>query len=199
MTLFDPKNKPQRWWWILGIAGLGAVIGAVMTIGTNAVIASTNTEAFCTSCHEMHDNVYAEYKGTIHDTNRSGVRATCADCHVPKELGPKLITKIKATTELWAHFMGAIDTPEKFEKHRHAMATNVWKRMQANDSRECRSCHTADKMSPQLQTEKAQTRHAKGKEENLTCIDCHFGIAHSEPEGPGPRELRNTSVSAARP
>lgn len=24
----------------------------------------------------------------------------------------------------------------------------------------------------------------------LTCIDCHFGIAHHEAEGPGPQELK---------
>jgi cytochrome c-type protein NapC len=23
----------------------------------------------------------------------------------------------------------------------------------------------------------------------MTCIDCHYGIAHKEPEGPGPQEL----------
>ena len=25
--------------------------------------------------------------------------------------------------------------------------------------------------------------------EGMTCIDCHFGIAHQEPEGPGPQEI----------
>ncbi len=44
-------------------------------------------------------------------------------------------------------------------------------------------------MSSTLQSPKAQARHAKMKTENMTCIDCHFGIAHEEPEGPGPREL----------
>jgi cytochrome c-type protein NapC len=44
-------------------------------------------------------------------------------------------------------------------------------------------------MSIELQTPRAQARHKKAKAEKLTCIDCHFGIAHQEPEGPGPREL----------
>ena len=34
----------------------------------------------------------------------------------------------------------------------------------------------------------------KAKTENLTCIDCHFGIAHKEPDGPGPRELFGTAA-----
>jgi cytochrome c-type protein NapC len=61
--------------------------------------------------------------------------------------------------------------------------------MKANDSHECRNCHKDDAMSTELQSEKAQARHKKAKAEGLTCIDCHFGIAHKEPEGPGPREL----------
>ena len=45
-------------------------------------------------------------------------------------------------------------------------------------------------MSSEKQTEKAVSRHAKGKREGLTCIDCHYGIAHQEPEGPGPQEMK---------
>lgn len=55
---------------------------------------ATNTMTFCISCHEMEDNVYAEYKGTIHDVNRSGVGAVCSDCHVPKDWTHKIIRKI---------------------------------------------------------------------------------------------------------
>jgi cytochrome c-type protein NapC len=44
-------------------------------------------------------------------------------------------------------------------------------------------------MSPELQSVKAQARHAKAKTEGKTCIECHFAIAHKEPEGPGPTEL----------
>ena len=56
------------------------VAGLLMTAGA-AGLAWTNTEQFCIGCHEMKNNVYAEFKGTIHDTNRSGVRAVCSDCH----------------------------------------------------------------------------------------------------------------------
>ena len=45
-------------------------------------------------------------------------------------------------------------------------------------------------MDPEKQTEKARARHAKARAENITCIDCHFGIAHKEPDGPGPQELK---------
>ena len=44
-------------------------------------------------------------------------------------------------------------------------------------------------MDPEKQSEKAKVRHALMKSKGLTCIDCHFGIAHHEPDGPGPQEL----------
>ena len=168
---------------------IGVVVGAVGLVGAQVGLAATSTEAFCTSCHEMRDNVYAESKGLVHDTNRTGVRATCADCHVPHEIGPKLVVKIKASKEVWGKMTGIIDTKEKFEKHRYQMASNVWLNLKDTDSRECRNCHNRDAMSQEKQSEKAWSRHVKAKAEGKTCIECHFGIAHTEPDGPGPQEL----------
>lgn len=165
------------------------VAGTLVTAGA-AGLAWTNTEKFCIGCHEMRDNVYAEYKDTIHDKNRTGVRAVCSDCHVPREVGPLIKRKMRATFELWGHLTGVVDTKEKFEAHRTMLATRVWTRMKETDSLECRNCHHADAWDEEKQSERAKARHAKGKAEGLTCIDCHFGIAHKEPEGPGPRELK---------
>jgi cytochrome c-type protein NapC len=164
-------------------------VGLLMTAGA-AGLAWTNTEKFCIGCHEMRDNVYAEYKGTIHDTNRTGVRAICSDCHVPRPPVDLIKRKMRASFELWGHFRGVIDTKEKFESHRSMLAQRVWRRMKETDSLECRNCHHADKMDMEKQSEKAQARHAKGKAEGKTCIDCHFGIAHKEPDGPGPAEMK---------
>lgn len=66
------------------ILGIGFVAGIVFWGGFNTGLEITNTEEFCIGCHEMENNVYQEYKSTIHYSNRSGVRATCPDCHVPK-------------------------------------------------------------------------------------------------------------------
>ena len=99
--------------------------------------------------------------------------------------------KVQASMELWGHFVtGVIDTPEKFKAHRYELATRVWRRMKTTDSLECRNCHKASSMSNDLQSDKAKARHARGKAEGKTCIDCHFGIAHHEPEGPGPQEIK---------
>jgi cytochrome c-type protein NapC len=181
------RHSPLKLVVVSLLLGLFAGITALAT--TTAGLAWTNREAFCIGCHEMRENVYAEFKGTIHDTNRSGVRATCPDCHVPHEFFPLIKRKIQASGELYGAFTGKLATKEKFEAHRYEMAKSVWKGMQANDSRECRNCHSREAMSKELQSKKAQARHAKGVAENKTCVDCHFGIAHKEPDGPGPQEM----------
>ena len=170
---------------VLFVAGV-----LMMTVGVGA-LAYTNTERFCaTTCHEMQNNVAKEYKGTIHDVNRSGVRATCSDCHVPREPIDLIKRKVSATFEIWGKITGVIDTREKFEKHRAELAQKVWRRMKQTDSLECRNCHKDASMSAEKQSEKARARHEKAKREKLTCIDCHYAIAHDEPEGPGPQEMK---------
>jgi cytochrome c-type protein NapC len=166
------------------------VVGGAMIGAGAATLHLTGTEQFCISCHELRDNAYAEFKGTVHDTNRTGVRAECADCHLPKEFVPMMIRKVEAAREVWGHLTGYIDTKEKYEKARHAMAVREWTRMKKNDSQECRNCHNPAAMDPEKQSENARARHAKAKAEGTTCIDCHFGIAHTEPDGPGPREIK---------
>ena len=101
---------------------VGFISGILFWGGFHTVVEATNTEEFCLSCHEMKENVYKEYKETIHYSNRTGVRAICSDCHVPKSWGPKMVRKIQASNELYHKIMGTVDTPEKFEKHRLTMA-----------------------------------------------------------------------------
>jgi cytochrome c-type protein NapC len=175
----------------LFVLAAGLVIGAIVFGSIGSFMVYANSEKFCAeSCHEMKVNVAAEYKGTIHDTNRSGVRAVCSDCHVPHDYIPNYLAKLGLFSDVWGHFVtGSIDTKEKFEAKRYELAKRVWLDMKANDSRECRHCHTTTRMDPEKQSAKAQARHEKARAEGLTCIDCHFAISHTEPNGPGPQEL----------
>jgi len=172
---------------------LTGIVASMVILGLTATtIVYTSTEEFCsTTCHEMTTNVVMEFKGTIHDKNRTGVRATCPDCHIPHGQIPLYIRKMGAVHDLWGHFVThSIDTREKFEAKRQELAERVWIYMKENDSRECRGCHDAKKMDPDKQSEKAQARHARAKKERLTCVECHFAIAHNEPQGGvGPQEL----------
>ena len=169
---------------------IGIVLGIILWGGFNWTLALTNTEQFCISCHEMEENVYQELQETVHWSNRTGVRATCPDCHVPRDWTHKIIRKIQASNEIFHKLMGTIDTPKKFEEHRLELALHEWKRMKDSDSRECRNCHQFKSMNLEKQDERSAKRHdphvweaIDGKTPSKTCIDCHKGIAHHLPEG----------------
>src|SRR5690606_11386117 len=112
-----------------------------------------------------------------------GVRATCPDCHVPKDWTHKMIRKVQASREVWGKLTGTIATREKFEAKRLQLARSEWARMKASDSRECRNCHSLDSMNSEMQKQRARKQHEMAREDIMTCIDCHKGIAHHKPEG----------------
>lgn len=187
-----PGAIKRLWRWFWGPAGwmslgllliVGFVGGIIFWGGFNTAMEMTNNEEFCISCHEMGDNVYVEYSGSVHDSNPSGVRATCPDCHVPNEWQHKVVRKIKASNELLHWALGTIDTREKFEAHRLTMAQRVWKAMKETDSRECRNCHDFESMDVARQSKRARQQHLEAGDKGQTCIDCHKGIAHELPEG----------------
>jgi cytochrome c-type protein NapC len=160
----------------------GFVAGVVFWGGFNTALELANTEEFCIGCHEMRDNVYQELQGTVHWTNRSGVRATCPDCHVPHPWTYKIARKMQASKEVWGHLFGLINTREKFLDMRPTLARHEWDRMEANRSAECRNCHSPQSMDLTKQRDQAANVH---KAQLLTgeksCIDCHKGIAHKLP------------------
>ncbi len=160
----------------------GFLAGIVFWGGFHWALEMTNTEKFCVSCHEMETN-FEEYKETVHYNNRSGVRATCPDCHVPKQWQHKIVAKIMASKDVYHTVMGTIDTPEKYEEHRLGMASKSWEKMKKTDSRECRNCHKFDYMDFTVQENRAAANHQTALDEGKTCIDCHQGIAHKLPEG----------------
>jgi cytochrome c-type protein NapC len=180
--LWSLISTPSTSWSLGGLLVIGLLLGVVSSVAFETTMEMTNTEKFCTeSCHEMTDNVAKEFVGTSHDFNNSGVRTTCSDCHVPQPFIPKMIRKVKASLEVYHHLLGTLDTQEKFENHRLRMANNVWREMHGNDSRECRNCHTVEKMAFDQQHQKAAEFHLDAFREGKTCIDCHKGIAHKLP------------------
>lgn len=166
---------------------IGGVAGIIFWGGLNTAMEATNTLEFCISCHEMRDTVYEEYKTSVHYKNASGVRAICSDCHVPHAWIPKVRRKIQASNEVWHKLRGTIGTPELFEAKRLELATHVWATMKANDSQECRNCHSFDAMAFEHQAPRAREKmepvaQGLGLADGNTCIDCHKGIAHKLPK-----------------
>ena len=104
-------SHPSRYYSLGILIIAGFVAGIVFWGGFNTALEATNTETFCISCHEMNNNVYQELKYTIHYTNRSGVRATCPDCHVPHNWTDKIARKMQASKEVWGKIFGSVNTP----------------------------------------------------------------------------------------
>jgi cytochrome c-type protein NapC len=179
-------SSPSRYL-SLGFLTLGGfVAGVFFWGGFNTVLEATNREAFCVGCHEMNTNVYEELKTTIHFSNRSGVRATCPDCHVPHKWTDKIARKMQASKEVWGKIFGTINTRDKFVAMRRELAEHEWARLKANNSLECRNCHSAESMDITKQGARAARVHqAYLFTGERTCIDCHKGIAHQLPNMEG--------------
>ena len=125
----------RHWWsvvsrpsvhWSLGFLTVGGFIAGIVFWGAfNTGMEMTNSEKFCTGCHEMRDNVFVELKPTIHYSNRSGVRARCSDCHVPHDWTDKIARKMQASKEVWGKIFGSISTRRYFCKQCHVAQESV--------------------------------------------------------------------------
>jgi cytochrome c-type protein NapC len=122
-----------------------------------------------------------EYRNTIHYQNRTGVRATCPDCHVPKEWTHKMIRKIQAATKCctkcWAPSTrlrsstpSAPNWPARVGPHEEDRQPGVPQlpQLQYMDYAE--------------QNKRSSATHQAAFTAGKTCIDCHKGIAHRLPE-----------------
>ena len=159
---------------------VGVALGVAAVASFEGVMHATSTEDFCgSSCHEMEAPLQS-LQQTAHYSNSHGIGVTCADCHIPREFGPKMLRKIEASREVWGHVTGLIDTPKKYAAHRPAMRERELNRLRASDSRECRNCHRLDRMDFAAQDRAVRRYHRAMKSRDKTCVDCHEGIAHPE-------------------
>lgn len=167
------KFQKTSLWLSLGLAG-----GVLLWNGFTMTLDATSTTDFCISCHSMKTYVYEDYKLSLHYRNTKGVQADCADCHIPKALGAKLLRKTLAMNDVYHTMLGTIDTPEKFALKKPYLDERVWASMRATDSRECRNCHRLEQMDFANQNPAASEQHQQAKQLQKTCIDCHKGVGH---------------------
>ena len=174
---FKPSTKIG-----LGILiGIGFIAGAVSWQKLNDVLDETSTEEFCVSCHSMQTPL-KELQETAHWSNNSGVTATCSSCHLPHDKTAKYARKVQASREIYAELIGKYDDENAFEKHRLEMAEREWERFAANGSKECKACHSYDRMKFETMSPAAQKAMIPAAERDQSCMDCHRGIAHHLPK-----------------
>lgn len=199
--LLSALFKPSARWSVFSLLLIGLVVGAVGVIGTQVGVHLTGTDEFCgTACHSHARFVFPEHQASIHYANRTGVRAMCVDCHVPHSYPAKLFYKAKAgITDAIAEASGSISTQEKFDKERWRLANIVWDEMKANNSANCRTCHDDKAWDSKKQSEDATKAHKKFLSGKATCIECHTGVAHKEPEEPKDTKAAPAASPAAAP
>lgn len=163
--------------------GVIFVAGLVTAAAFTSTLEATNTTEFCTSCHSMQW-VTAEWKESVHYSNIQGIQAQCHDCHVPKQFGLKMHAKLMAAKDVWHEILGSIDSKEKFEAHRWAMANKVWAKLDSSYATTCVSCHKFEAMDFGEQDKTARRKHERAHAEGENCIACHTGVAHKKPKKP---------------
>lgn len=176
-------TSPSARWSVLALLLLGALGGAAAVVSTQVMVHATGTDEFCGgACHSMQW-VAAEHKASSHGVTSKGLSAKCSDCHIPHSY-PKVLwyKAVAGTKDAYHEMKGTISTEEKFKKERLRMAEAVWAEFRETDSANCRTCHV---MTPEVlaaQKGAARKAHEGRFASKETCIDCHKGVAHEEPE-----------------
>lgn len=164
---------------VLGSLLLGGVAGLALSGVIATALERTSTNAFCVSCHEMAwpDETYQQM---AHFTNPSGVRASCASCHLSAHPWWELMyQKGRAgLRDVVAHVAGTLDRRDAYEARRREMAETVWAQLEQTDSRWCRNCHSQEAMALNQQSPAAGVVHRRALDGARTCIDCHKGVGH---------------------
>jgi nitrate/TMAO reductase-like tetraheme cytochrome c subunit len=191
MTDSDNKDSSRFWKrpgnkWLFGIPLGGFIafaLGAIALGTMNYTLHATSSTEFCYTCHSHEAFIKPEYELSGHFLNTAGVRADCADCHLPHDNWFEYVwTKAVVSLDIVPEMMGKLDTAEKFEEHRAEMAESVWRQFKANDSKFCRGCHSIEAMDLEEQGRSTARRHSTAADKGETCIDCHYGIVHELPE-----------------
>lgn len=174
--------------WLVAAGAVGLTVA-----GLDTAMHVTSQNEFCAYCHA--NNATAEWRESVHYSNASGAEVSCAQCHIPDEFIPKLTVKIKALGDVWSFMQGTIDTPEKYEARRPAMAQRVWDSMIADGSRACMSCHAPERMAnPEMPH--LRSTHLSSLKDGEPCIECHKGMAHKPPPEPDEEGVAQSSGTA---
>ena len=175
-------NSSRKRRWPLALLALLVTMAVLAIVAGSAVaLHKTSDTTFCVSCHSMQRPL-AEYQGSVHFQNHAGIRADCADCHIPTQPAAYMMTKLAASKDLLGELTSKLATEERYNAHKLAMAESVWRKMKAEDSATCRSCHSYAAMDILEQRPEARKAHPVAIKSGETCIDCHRGVAHILPD-----------------
>jgi trimethylamine-N-oxide reductase cytochrome c-type subunit TorC len=170
----------RRWIAVLALLAVGGVAGAGAILASIEVNRYTSTDGFCTSCHSMaHLAAEPQFARSAHRSNLAGVQPSCGDCHIPAtNWFTETYTHVaKGLRDVIAEKSNNYSDPAVWEKRRVELAHSVREEMRSQDSVTCRRCHDAAAIQPASQ--RGLAAHELVREGRVTCIDCHFNLAHA--------------------
>ena len=170
------KNKPVRIALIV-IAGVFAfiVLPFISWLITDEGITATSDATFCVSCHSMEPFGKAHNADIHGGQNAHGVRATCAQCHLPHDSSLNyMVTKARTGIhDLWVENLG---DPENIDWEAKRAHREDW----VYDSG-CLTCHT-NLQEAMMATNKAFVAHRDyflGAIDDQ-CVTCHENVGHTD-------------------
>ena len=158
---------------------LGFLLGIICFISLYQLSVYFSTDESCMICH-VHPHVENSWKLSSHVNNRSGVKVSCVDCHLPPKnqtvnhYSAKLSLGIQ---DLWGYLVkDSVD----YDWETKSLLENAVKYI-PNES--CKACHqnlfpagiNDDGISAHLYYENNE------KKLNMQCISCHLDVGHYNP------------------
>jgi len=154
------------------MAGFILAIGA--TLASGYMIAATNKDSFCVSCHVMKPFRTTWTKSKHGRSNPKGLTAQCTDCHLPHD---NLITYV--TTKAYT---GARDIVNNFiiDPFEYDWIGRTEARREFTYDASCRSCH--QNLTPQGMRTAGLLAHRQYLLGDLDkrCVDCHQHVGHKD-------------------
>jgi nitrate/TMAO reductase-like tetraheme cytochrome c subunit len=177
----------RKWLSMVGLLAMGALAGAAILAATTEMVRATSTNEFCASaCHSMQWANEA-YQRSVHYSNSMGMRAGCADCHVPHHTGhagPLEYLQLVAfktnigIRDMIAEVRGTISTREKWERERPRLSKEFEQWVKAGHSITCQTCHDlrafGGDYSALTKVVHAVLLHA----DTVNCLKCHKHVGH---------------------
>ena len=144
-------------------------------IVTDEGITATSDAQFCVSCHSMEPFERAHNADVHGGNNAHGVRATCAQCHLPHDSSLNYLYT-KARTGLHDLYVENLGDPENIDWE----AKRARREEYVYDSG-CITCHTNLEHATQA-TPKALIAHKPyflGQTDDQ-CVTCHENVGHAD-------------------
>ncbi|GAB0150094.1 MULTISPECIES: NapC/NirT family cytochrome c [unclassified Marichromatium] len=167
----------KRTWLLLGSGGVlllaGLASGSWMV--TETALQATSDREFCSSCHTM-DAFVASYDQDVHGgQNPQGLRADCADCHLPHDSPANYFVQkglfgLKAG---WGQVVSLVFEPD--------WIASLEQRNDFLYDSACLNCHAALEHAPEQSPAAAFGHRTYFAPDNaLSCADCHPHVGHKD-------------------